>query len=550
MAGPATVADAARELRSGACSSVGLTRSALARADALGFLGAYVTRLDDPALAAAERADAGFAVGADAGPLQGISVAIKDLLCTAEAPTTAQSLVLDPAWGAGRDAAVVTALRRGGAVITGKASLSEFAIGRPDPSKPFPIPRNPWNPGTWPGGSSSGTAVGIAAGLFLAGIGTDTGGSIRIPAAFCGISGLKPTYGLVPTEGCVPLAFSQDHVGPMARTAEDCRTILEVIADPSGLRRSRRTRLRGLAGANADRPLRGLRVGAVRADHFGPGCDPAAEPCFDAVLGVLEQLGAEVRAATLPRYRATRAAGLAVIQAEGFAYHRTNLAGRWSDFFDTTREMLAYGALLSGADYVQAQRVRAAAQRGAAALFEDHHVVVTPTLTIGSPAYGPDFAVDVGSMLDTIHTGYWNCTGSPALAIPMGFTATGLPLSFQIVGAPFHDHLVTDVGEAIQRATDWHRRMPSGEQLGTWHAQLGTPRAPGPRVLRTPVPDSENLQTVRALLAAAGITGASEHELAALAYAYPGHRRALDSLYAEPYGDLAPAVRFAPDLPH
>jgi len=181
MAGPATVADAARELRSGACSSVGLTRSALARADALGFLGAYVTRLDDPALAAAERADAGFAVGADAGPLQGISVAIKDLLCTAEAPTTAQSLVLDPAWGAGRDAAVVTALRRGGAVITGKASLSEFAIGRPDPSKPFPIPRNPWNPGTWPGGSSSGTAVGIAAGLFLAWIGTDTGGSIRIP---------------------------------------------------------------------------------------------------------------------------------------------------------------------------------------------------------------------------------------------------------------------------------------------------------------------------------------------------------------------------------
>jgi aspartyl-tRNA(Asn)/glutamyl-tRNA(Gln) amidotransferase subunit A len=547
MASPATVADAGRALRSGACSSIELTRSALARADALdGVVGAYVTRLDGYALAAAERADADFAVGADAGPLQGISVAIKDLLCMAEAPTTAQSLVLDPAWGAGRDAAVVTALKRGGAVITGKASLSEFAIGRADPGKPFPVPRNPWNPGTWPGGSSSGSAVGIAAGLFLAGIGTDTGGSIRIPAAFCGISGLKPTYGLVPKDGCVPLGFTQDHVGPMARTAEDCRTVLEVIADPARLKRSRRTRLRRTGGpgsAGADCPLRGLRVGAVRADHFGPAADPSAEPCFDAVLGVLAELGAEVREAELPLYRATRAAGLAVIQAEGFAYHRTNLAERWTDFFDTTREMLGFGALLSGADYVQAQRVRAAARRGTARLFEDHDVVVTPTLTIGSPAYGPDLSVDVSSMLDTIHTGYWNCVGSPALAIPMGFTATGLPLSFQIAGAPFHDHLVTDVGEAIQRATDWHRRTPPALD------RTAAIPAPGARAPRSETADPVQLRTVETLLTAAGIT-ASPAELAAFARAYPAIRAALDGLYAEPdlIGDLGPAVHFDPDL--
>lgn len=546
MSQPTTVRAAGDTLRSGAATSIALTRAALGRADATDhLLGAYLTRLDGYALSAAERADAAFAIGADAGPLQGISVGIKDLLCMAEGPTTAQSEVLDPAWGAGRDAAVVTALKRGGAVITGKASLSEFAIGRPDPAKPFPVPRNPWDPRTWPGGSSSGTAVGIAAGLFLAGIGTDTGGSIRIPAAFCGISGLKPTYGMVPTDGCVPLGFSQDHVGPMARTAEDCRTVLEVIADPAALQRSRRTRLRRVAarnrGAEGDRPLRGLRVGAIHAEHFGPGADPRAETCFDAMLGVLEQLGAEVRDERLPLYRAARIACLAVIQAEGFAYHRANLAARWNDYFDTTRELLGSGALQSGADYVQAQRIRAAAQRGAGALFAELDVVVTPTVTIGSPRYGPDLSVDVSTMLETIHTGYWNCTGSPALAIPMGFTAGGLPLSLQIAAAPFHDHLVTDVGEAIQRATDWHRRTPP--VLGS-AAALPVPVA---RVVRSDPPDAAHVHTVTTLLTAAGIT-ASPDELAAFARAYPATRAALDSLFAVPelVGDLPPAVRFAP----
>jgi len=351
----------------------------------------------------------------------------------------------------------------------------------------------------------------------------------------------------VPTDGCVPLAFTQDHVGPMARTAADCRSILEVIADPSALLRSRRTRLRRVAardrGTDGDRPLHGLRVGAVRADHFGPAADPSAEPCFDSMLAVLEQLGAEVREVRLPLYRATRAAGLAVIQAEGFAFHRTNLARRWNDYFDTTRELLGFGALLSGADYVQAQRVRAAAQRGAAELFEHHDIVITPTLTIGSPAYGPDLSVDVSSMLDTIHTGYWNCVGAPALAIPMGFTRAGLPLSCQIVGAPFHDHLITDVGEAIQRATDWHRRTPPAFD------RSAVSPASGARTPRSDTADPVQLRTVATLLTAAGIT-ASSAELAAFARAYPAIRAALDGLYAEPdlVGDLAPAVHFDPDI--
>ena len=180
--------------------------------------------------AAAERADEAFAAGTDLGPYQGIPIGIKDILATGDGPTTANSLILDPAWGEGKDGPVVTRLRAAGAVITGKLVTMEFAIGVADATKPFPIPRNPWNLDHWPGGSSSGTGNGVAAGLFFAGIGTDTGGSIRIPAAFCGTSGLMPTFGRVPKSGCAPLGYSLDHIGPLARSARDCAEFLQLIA--------------------------------------------------------------------------------------------------------------------------------------------------------------------------------------------------------------------------------------------------------------------------------------------------------------------------------
>jgi aspartyl-tRNA(Asn)/glutamyl-tRNA(Gln) amidotransferase subunit A len=519
---PGTIAAAAAALRDGTTTSVRLTEAALARADRLAHLGTYLTRFDRYARHRAEVADCELRGGDDKGPLQGITIGVKDLLCMAEGPTTAQSLVLDPEWGAGRDAAVVSALKSAGAVITGKVALSEFAIGRPDATKPFPVTRNPWDLSTWPGGSSSGTAVGIAAGLFLGGIGTDTGGSIRIPAAFCGISGLKPTHGLVPTDGCVPLASTQDHVGPMARSAEDCRLILEVIADRDLLARARRRRLAAIT--DGPLPLGGLRVAVVRADHFGPGADPRAEECFAAMLEVIGELGAEQREIELPLYLETRVAGLAAIQAEGFAYHRNSLRSRWGDYFDTTREMLVTGALLSAADYVQAQRIRRAARHAIAGVFEGVDIVVTPTLTVGAPRYGPGSKIDVRALLDNIHTGYWNATGCPALAIPMGFTAAGLPLSLQIVGSAFEDHLVTDVGQAVQRVTDWHLRTPP--------LRAGSAAEPT-AASRAPDAAADDVATVRALLTVAGVP-ASTDELATCARAYPTLRAMIDSLYDGP----------------
>ncbi|HXZ85567.1 MAG TPA: amidase, partial [Myxococcota bacterium] len=207
-------------LRAGERSSVALVQDCLRSADALDArLGTYLARFDAAALESAAALDAELAAGHDRGPLHGIPLGIKDILAAREGPTTAQSLVLDPLWGAGRDARVVERLRAAGAVILGKTTTMEFAIGEPDREKPFPLPRNPWDLERSPGGSSSGTGNGVAAGLFPAGLGTDTGGSVRIPASFCGVSGHRPTFGLVPKTGCVPLGFSYDSIGPLARSA-------------------------------------------------------------------------------------------------------------------------------------------------------------------------------------------------------------------------------------------------------------------------------------------------------------------------------------------
>src|SRR5262245_63745440 len=230
---PCTIADAARAFRSGQLTSADLTAALLARAHAANEkLGAFIQIADETALAAAKQADADFAAGIDRGPLQGIPLGVKDILATLEGPTTAQSLVLDRSWGGRADALAVARLRAAGAVIPGKTTTMEFAIGAPDPSKPFPVSANPWDLARTPGGSSSGTGNGIAAGLFLGGLGTDTGGSIRMPAAFCGITGLKVSYGRVPAAGCVPLAPTLDTIGPMARSARDCAAILQADAGP------------------------------------------------------------------------------------------------------------------------------------------------------------------------------------------------------------------------------------------------------------------------------------------------------------------------------
>ena len=458
---PLTVTDAAAKLRSGELTSVELTEAVLARADQLDAqLGAYIARFDDAALAAAEAADRDLAAGVDKGPYQGIPVGIKDILADKDGPTTAQSLILDPAWGEGKDAPVVARLRAAGAVITGKTTTMEFATGLPDATKPFPLPRNPWSLDHWSGGSSSGTGSGVAAGMFLAGIGTDTGGSIRGPSNFCGISGLKPTFGRVPKSGCTPLGYSLDHIGPMARSARDCAAMLAVIAgfhpsDESCANRPVDDYVAGLGGS-----LAGVRIGVERAHHFPEEADPALSGAFEEAVAVLSRLGADVVEVSLPYYEEMRAALMVTSRAEALAYHREDLKARWGDYFEATRLGVARGVMATGADYVQAQRVRRLVMRRLRDMFSDVDAVVGPTSATPATAYADMRArmIDGGAMRLSF-TSYWNATGQPALVTPMGFNAGGLPLSLQIAGRPFDEALVLKVGDAYQQATDWHLRV-------------------------------------------------------------------------------------------
>jgi aspartyl-tRNA(Asn)/glutamyl-tRNA(Gln) amidotransferase subunit A len=467
-----TLDQAAAALRDGSLTSVALTERLLARADALDpKLGAWQSRFDEAALARAALADAELADGNDLGPLHGIPLAVKDIIATSEGPTTAGSLVLDPEWGAGRDAPVVARLREAGAVIVGKTTTMEFAFGAPDPAKPFPAPRTPWDPNGWAGGSSSGSGAAVGAGLALGALGSDTGGSIRVPAALCGVSGLMPTYGRVPKSGVVPLAYSLDHVGPLAVSARDCALLLGTLAGPDPTDPSSADRpVPDWAGSLRD-SLEGMTIGVERAHFFPPNADPELRPVFDAAVATLAERGATVVEGELPRYEEMLVANMVTIVSEALAYHGNDLRERWGDFFAATRASFAQGAFVTGADYVQAQRARRRAQRELADLYTRVDAIVSPTCATGAipyDAFNPDQASeldelfqDLNSLFSLFLTPYWDCVGNPALAIPMGFTAAGMPLSLQIGGRPFDEQTILDVGHAFQSTTDWHTRVPA-----------------------------------------------------------------------------------------
>lgn len=458
---PLTITDAADAIRAGRLTSLELVEASLQRADAVdGRLGVYITRMTDSALAAAAQADADFAAGIDKGPLQGIPIGVKDIIATADAPTTAQSMVLDPAWGGGHDAPVVQRLRAAGAVVTGKTSTMEFAIGMPDAAKPFPVPRNPWNPETWPGGSSSGSGAGVAAGMFLGALGTDTGGSVRIPSAFCGITGMKQSHGLVPKSGCAPLGYSLDHIGPMTRSARDAAAMLQVMAgydasDATCVDIPVPDYLAALDGSVA-----GMRIGVERAHHTGdPRTLPEAVAAFDAAVSWFERAGATVEEVELPYYDEMRSANTVTMRAESNSYHAEDLRVQWEAYGEHTNKAVSQGTYLSGADYVQAQRFRSYIRRAVADLMAPYDVLIMLTAGVGAPRLR---GLGVQSFsLWPVFTGPWNLLGLPAMATPMGFTDDGLPLSMQIVGKAFDETSVFKVGDAFQRETSHHLQAPA-----------------------------------------------------------------------------------------
>lgn len=455
-----TIKEAAAALRSGQFTSVQLTETLLERIEHLnGQLGAFITVTGESALAAARQADADLQAGTDKGPLQGIPIGVKDIIATREAPTTANSHILDRSWGAGWDAPVVERLRAAGSVVMGKTVTSEFACGSPDPDNGFPIPRNPWNLAHSAAGSSAGSGIAVAAGLVLGALGTDTGGSVRAPAAANGHTGLKVTFGRVPKFGCVPLGYSLDSIGPMARTAWDCAALLGRMAgydarDTTSADEAVPDYTAALTGH-----VEGLRIGVPSPYFFdAPELDAEVKRAVLEAIDVLKNAGAVVRELTIPHADVAASATNLVWACEAFAYHRDDLRDRWNEYGRYTRPLLARGALYSGGDYNQAQRVRSYFQKAVARIMSDVDVLITPTTTTPAEKAGD---VDMTKrLLGVSFMGMWNLIGLPALALPCGFSSTGLPLSMQIVGKPFDEATLLRLGDAYQRATDWQLRVP------------------------------------------------------------------------------------------
>ncbi len=454
---PWTIETAGAALRAGEVTSVQLVTEAQAAADQLDEqMGTWLARFNETALARAAEADAELAAGNDRGPLHGIPLGIKDIIATDEGPTTAQSLILPPEWGEQGDGPVITRLREAGAVIMGKTTTMEFAIGRPDFSKPFPIPRNPWNLDRWTGGSSSGTGNGVASGQILGGLGTDTGGSVRLPAAYNGISGHKPTFGLVPKSGCVPLGMTYDHIGPMARSAWDCAAMLNVMAGADSTDRTTVERPATDYLAALDLDLSGLTVGVVANASIGQASHEATIAVFDEAVGALAGAGATVTQVEVPLYGELANGAFLALQAEAFAWHRDHLAARWSDYGRPTRLTIAHGALISAGDLVQIERVRQVARRKVVETMDAAGVDVLLSPTTGYAATPFTGADPKALFTKALHTPAWNSTGSPALSVPMGFDPDHLPLGLQIIGRPFADDTVLAVGHQYQQLTDWH----------------------------------------------------------------------------------------------
>ena len=405
----------------------------------------------DNALKAARQAEQALLAGKCLGPLHGVPVGIKDIIDIAGQTTTCHSKVMQGSV-ATQDADCITALHQGGAILMGKLALHEFAIGGPSFDLPFPPARNPWNTSHHPGGSSSGSGAALAAGLVPLALGTDTGGSVRHPAAACGVVGLKPTYDLVSRRGVYPLSFSLDHVGPMARTVLDTSLLLEVLTATS-------TNSRAFKARPLDQGVAGLRIGVVRHFHLE---DEVAEAdmaaAFEEACRVFEGLGAQLVEIRLPPLQEFFGPQKIILMAEGWAVHAKSLRERPGDFAEMSRRKLLCGAFLSAGDYVHAMQCREALMDQVDQVLQQVDVLLV--------ANSMDPACVIDDMPEVVRTYTrqarvpFNLTGHPALAVPNGFSKTGLPLSMQIVGRYYDEASVFRVGAAYEQATAWHTMHP------------------------------------------------------------------------------------------
>ena len=470
MTAQLTIAEAYRLFATRKLSPVELTEDCFRRIRAADDrLNCFLLLTEERAMADARASEQRWSSGLARGKLDGIPIGHKDIYSTAGIRTTAHSRILEHNVPA-EDAVSVAKLAAAGTVLVGKLATHEFAMGGPSFDVPWPPARNPWNPDHFTGGSSSGTGAAVAAGFVLGGTGSDTGGSIRSPAALCGVTGLKPTYGLISRRGILPLSFTLDHAGPLAWTAEDCAILLEAMAgydsgDPASVDHA------GADHAGADRPaadftaaigegIKGLRVGVIR--HFHETDNPASAATRAGLsngLGVLRELGATVRDVTLSPLADYHACGLLILITEAYAIHKPWLRTRFYEYGELFRDRIALGALVSGEHYVQALRRRRELCLEMAAAMADLDVLVTaaqPTEAL------PIRDVPKWGTLDKPGLTFpFNVTGYPAISVCSGFGEGGLPVAMQIAAKPFSEPLLLRTAHAFERATPWRDKRPA-----------------------------------------------------------------------------------------
>jgi len=458
-----TIEEAARLLDARQISSAELTRQCLDRIARLnGKLNAYLTVLEDSALGQARRLDEERARGSVRGPLHGIPVAVKDVFCTKGVRTTCGSkLFADHV--PDHDAAVVERLEAAGAVLLGKLGMHEMAYGITSNNPHFGAVRNPWNTDCIPGGSSGGSGAAVASDLAYLAMGSDTGGSIRIPASFCGTVGLKPTTGRVSRYGVLPLDFTLDHMGPLTRSVRDAALALNVLAghDPRDASSSRQPVKDYLPAESSS--LRGLRIG-VPENFFYDRLDPAVERGVRGLARVAADLGAEIVSVQVPDIAAINAIGRVILLSEAAAVTAPYIHRR-GDFGADVLALFDQGRLIAATDYINAQRLRRLYQQEFRKLWRQVDCLLTPCTPTPAPRIGQT-ELEMGGNKEDVRLASTrlvrgiNVLGEPALAIPCGFSDDGLPLGAQIIGRPFEEDVILRAGAALEEATDFRRRPP------------------------------------------------------------------------------------------
>ena len=459
-----TISEAAEQLATGSISALDLTQATLDRiTETEPVVHAYATVPAEAALNTARRVDSEIAAGNYRGTLHGIPIGVKDIIYTKDIATEGGSHVLDgfvPTY----DATVVELLRGAGAIMIGKTACHEFAYGVNEPPT-----RTPWEMSCYPGGSSTGSGVSLTMRSAPGTLGTDTGGSIRIPAAINGIVGLKPTYGRVSTFGVMPLSWSLDHVGPMTRTVKDNAILLQVIAghDPNDPNSARQTVPDFTADLESG--VRGLRIGIDRDYALYSGVIDDVRTAIESVVAEYEQMGAEIIAVSLPELEITSETLFTILLAEASTYHRQMLREHGDKYDATTRASLQLGELVPATHYITALRARRLFRAAMVRLFEAERLnaLLSPTMPLPtvplSELHSPRTDMDIGEtpMISYIHhTFNANLTGQPALSVPCGITSSGLPIGLQLLGRPFDEANLYRLAYAYEQAHDWYKRRP------------------------------------------------------------------------------------------